>query len=109
MTPAGALTPLYSFGGGADGGNPLASLVQGSDGKLYGTASTGGSNGFGRRLQPDHQRRSLRLSGRSTPLTAVIRPARLLQASDGKFYGTTVCRWQPQPGHRVQPEHQWGV
>ena len=33
----GALTSLYSFTGGNDGGYPYAGLVQGSDGYFYGT------------------------------------------------------------------------
>jgi uncharacterized repeat protein (TIGR03803 family) len=33
----GALTSLYSFTGGNDGGSPRAGLVQGSDGYFYGT------------------------------------------------------------------------
>jgi uncharacterized repeat protein (TIGR03803 family) len=46
---SGALTTLYSFAGGADGGNPQAGLVLGgqtSDSNLYGTTSQGG-NGWG--------------------------------------------------------------
>ena len=50
MTPAGAVTELYSFSGNyysqsADGGGPAAGLIQGSDGYLYGTTVTGGSYG----------------------------------------------------------------
>jgi uncharacterized repeat protein (TIGR03803 family) len=88
MTPTGALTPLYSFGGSDDGGNPLASLVQGSDGNLYGTASTGGSNGVGTVF-------SLSTNGLFTPLwsfntTNGSSPAgSLVQGSDGNLYGTT--------------------
>jgi uncharacterized repeat protein (TIGR03803 family) len=88
MTPTGALTPLYAFGGGADGGNPLASLTQGSDGNLYGTASTGGSNAVGTVF-------SLSTNGLFTPLwsfnsTNGSYPAgSLVQGSDGNFYGTT--------------------
>jgi uncharacterized repeat protein (TIGR03803 family) len=37
ITPAGALTTLYSFTGGIDGGNP-GKIIQGSDGNLYGVA-----------------------------------------------------------------------
>ena len=88
MTPAGAFTPLHAFGGGDDGGNPLASLVQGSDGNLYGTASTGGSNGVGTVF-------SLSTNGLFTPLwsfnsTNGSSPAgSLVQGSDGQLYGTT--------------------
>jgi uncharacterized repeat protein (TIGR03803 family) len=42
-----AITNLYSFTGGNDGGNPEWALTQGSDGNLYGTTSIGGTNGFG--------------------------------------------------------------
>jgi uncharacterized repeat protein (TIGR03803 family) len=47
ITPAGKLTTIHSFCGQpdcADGANPLASLVQGSDGNLYGTTYHGGTN-----------------------------------------------------------------
>jgi uncharacterized repeat protein (TIGR03803 family) len=43
----GALTTLYSFTGGNDGGNAKAALVQGSDGSFYGTTSGGGAGGGG--------------------------------------------------------------
>jgi uncharacterized repeat protein (TIGR03803 family) len=38
--------PLYSFAGNADGSGPLARVVFGPDGALYGTTS-GGGNGYG--------------------------------------------------------------
>jgi uncharacterized repeat protein (TIGR03803 family) len=40
ITPSGAMTVLHAFS--FDGANPQASLVQGSDGGLYGTAPNGG-------------------------------------------------------------------
>jgi uncharacterized repeat protein (TIGR03803 family) len=36
---------LYNFSGGRDGGNPEAGILIGNQGKLFGTASTGGSGG----------------------------------------------------------------
>ena len=37
ISPSGSLTNLWSFTNGADGANPSAGLVQGSDGNFYGT------------------------------------------------------------------------
>ncbi len=48
ITPAGVLTTLYSFCSQAncpDGSTPIAGLIQGTDGNLYGTASGGGAYG----------------------------------------------------------------
>ncbi len=52
ITPDGTYTAIYSFTGNGgstttDGGNPLAALIQGRDGKLYGTTSAGGTSGGG--------------------------------------------------------------
>jgi uncharacterized repeat protein (TIGR03803 family) len=43
VSPAGTETVLYSFTGGADGGNPGAGLIQDAAGNLYGTAPVGGA------------------------------------------------------------------
>ena len=43
ITPSGTLTRLHSFDG-TDGQNPVAGLVQGSDGNFYGTTQAGGAN-----------------------------------------------------------------
>src|ERR1700689_2473447 len=46
ITPAGALTTLYSFSSQpscADGSQPLGGLVLGTNGNFYGTTSTGGA------------------------------------------------------------------
>lgn len=40
-------TNLYAFTGGADGANPMGSLVQGTNGYLFGTTAAGGANGSG--------------------------------------------------------------
>jgi uncharacterized repeat protein (TIGR03803 family) len=43
MTPTGTVTVLYSFpGSDIDGFNPIAGLVQATDGNLYGTTTSGG-------------------------------------------------------------------
>jgi uncharacterized repeat protein (TIGR03803 family) len=91
ITPNGVLTTLHSFDG-SDGSWPLAGLVQGSDGNLYGTTSGGVtsqncSNGCGTVFQ-------ITTNGDFTTLHAFTGPegrephAGLVQGSDGNFYGT---------------------
>ena len=50
ISPSGTLDAIYSFcalASCADGANPYASLIQGSNGDLYGTASAGGASNNG--------------------------------------------------------------
>ena len=42
MTPSGVVTTLHTFVGGDDGAEPVAALLQASDGSFYGTTSKGG-------------------------------------------------------------------
>ncbi len=51
--PGWIFTPLYSFQGSPDGAQPLARVIFGPDGSLYGTTSGGGA-GYGTvfKLQP---------------------------------------------------------
>ncbi len=91
VTAAGKLTTLYSFclqSGCADGEGPSSgSLIQATDGNLYGTTSTGGANGDGAVFK-------ITLSGKLTTLysfdyTDGENPnAGLAQASNGNLYGT---------------------
>jgi len=99
----GALTTLYSFTGGSDGGNPAAALVQGADGNFYGTTSAGGSYtnqnshgtwGYGTVF-------SISTNGTLTSLYSFTGgsdganpQAGLVQARDGGFYGTTAAGGQ---------------
>ncbi len=90
----GALTPLHSFTGTNDGANPLAGLVQGSDGNFYGTTERGGGTnysgyeGYGTVFK-------ISTNGALTPLHSFTGtndgayPNALVQGSDGYFYGTT--------------------
>ncbi len=45
ITPKGQYTTLHNFNGIPDGGNPLATMTQAPNGKLYGTASDLGNAG----------------------------------------------------------------
>jgi len=47
ITPQGTLTTLVWFDGFDTGGHPASALVQGQDGHLYGTTTTGGPEGHG--------------------------------------------------------------
>ncbi len=96
ISPAGALTTLYSFCSQpncTDGDQPLAGLVQASDGNFYGTTAHGGASGdhgtvF--KITPAGELTSL-YSFCSQPncRDGDLPVAGLVQASDGNFYGTT--------------------
>lgn len=89
VTPAGAVTNIYSFTGNSDGGTPYGALVVGNDGLLYGVTSTGGAEDNGAIFK-------ISTNGTLTALysfdgTNGISPeAALFLARDGNFYGTTV-------------------
>jgi uncharacterized repeat protein (TIGR03803 family) len=95
ITPSGALTTLHSFDN-TDGSNPQGALIQGTDGKFYGTTSQGGGysycNGHGYscgtvfKITPGGKLTTLH-SFRGTDGDAP--EATLAQAADGNLYGTT--------------------
>jgi uncharacterized repeat protein (TIGR03803 family) len=97
ITPQGALTTLYSFCSQAnctDGAKPDAPLVQADDGNLYGTTTSGGTNGWGSIFKVTPQGGVTTLysfcsqanctDGASPPLGAG-----LIQGFDGYLYGVT--------------------
>lgn len=102
ITPEGALTVLHGFEG-PDGAAPLASLIQGSDGNLYGTTSYGGSNNPGGGAgYPYGTVFQITPGGTLTTLYSFCSSlddgicmdgnyaaGALLQATNGIFYGTT--------------------
>jgi uncharacterized repeat protein (TIGR03803 family) len=85
LDAAGTLTTLHQFSG-ADGANPNAGVIQGTDGRLYGTTTNGGAFGYGPvfvmnvtgGLTPLHD---FALSDGANPISE------LFQANDGAFYG----------------------
>jgi uncharacterized repeat protein (TIGR03803 family) len=89
ITLSGTLTVLHAFAGGSDGASPQGSLIQATDGNLYGMTFQGGINNGGTIFKID-------LSGVEAVLWSFggandgQYPYRnLTQASDGNFYGTT--------------------
>ena len=86
----GALATLVSFDiNGTNGASPYAGLVQGNDGNLFGTTYQGGTSSYGTIFK-------LTTNGTFTSLYSFTGTndggnpyARLVQGSDGNFYGTT--------------------
>jgi uncharacterized repeat protein (TIGR03803 family) len=88
MGSSGTLTTLYSFTSGTDGGDPGASLLQANDGYLYGTTfGYPDSLVFGTVFRIDVQGNFVTLHTFTTD-EGGRSGAALIQASDGKFYGT---------------------
>lgn len=93
ITPSGALTTLYNFTGGNDGASPVASLMQASDGNLYGTTQNFSGTIF-----------RITTAGTLTTLydfsgdDGLYPIAALIQASDGNLYGTTYAGGQNGDG-----------
>jgi uncharacterized repeat protein (TIGR03803 family) len=99
ITPAGKFTTLYSFcaqANCADGQSPQTALVQATNGNLYGTTEGGGANGnYGTVFE-------ITPAGRLTTLHSFCAqancadgqsPWELVQATNGRFYGTTYGQW----------------
>jgi uncharacterized repeat protein (TIGR03803 family) len=89
LTTNGSLTFIYSFTNGLDGGNPGGPLIQGGDGALYGTTTSGGANGLGTVFK-------LTTNGILSVLHSfnVFDGAQangLLLGNDGNYYGTTAA------------------
>jgi uncharacterized repeat protein (TIGR03803 family) len=80
-------TSLYSFTGANDGANPYAGLVQGRDGNLYGTTSSGGANNLGTVFKISNGVLTRLYSFDGTNGAAPY--AALVQGTDGNLYGTT--------------------
>jgi hypothetical protein len=83
ITPAGALSILYTFTGGNDGGNP-GKVIQGADGNFYGI-TTYPSIAQVFKVTPAGVRNTLyRFEGNNGS-----GPSRLVASTDGNIYGTT--------------------
>jgi uncharacterized repeat protein (TIGR03803 family) len=88
IQPGYTLTTLRSFTGGSDGAN-LNGLAQGSNGSLYGTAQSGGANGYGTVFRITTNG-SLSTVVSFNQANGAYPYAGVVQAADGNFYGTTL-------------------
>ena len=97
ITPGGTLTTLYSFcsqSGCTDGIDPLAGLVQATNGDLYGTTLYGGASNDGTvfKITPTGTLTTLYSFCSKSVCTDGNGPfAGLAQATNGELYGTTVA------------------
>jgi uncharacterized repeat protein (TIGR03803 family) len=102
LDPSGQETVLYTFTGGADGGNPLAGLVRDSVGNLYGTASIGGSFGEGVVYKVDTSGHEAVLYNFTGGWDGGLPVGSLIRDSLGNLYGTTEC------GPIAENQCNWG-
>jgi uncharacterized repeat protein (TIGR03803 family) len=90
----GVTPPLYTFTGGTDGSQPLASVISDGLGNLYGTASDGGSRSFGAGKGVVFEVNIA--TGQETVLYTFMGPdgsdpaGSLVRDTDGNLYGTTL-------------------
>ncbi|MGA9931351.1 MAG: choice-of-anchor tandem repeat GloVer-containing protein, partial [Terriglobales bacterium] len=97
VTSAGRLTTLYNFcsqSGCADGLEPYAGLIQGTDGNFYGTTLFGGANDLGTvfKITPGGTLTTLySFCSQNGCTDGEVPYAGLVQGTDGNFYGTTVA------------------
>ena len=80
---------LKSFNSATDGGDLQASVIEGSDGTLYVTASQGGTNGFGTIFRMKKDGSEFAVLKSFDNLTDGANPtAGMIEGSDGALYGT---------------------
>jgi uncharacterized repeat protein (TIGR03803 family) len=88
MDPAGNVTVLHTFYFTNDGGRPLGTLIQASDGSFYGMTQFGGTGGYGTAFK-------MTTNGIFTTLHPFANTdgaypfGGVVEGTDGNFYGTT--------------------
>lgn len=89
LTPKGAFGVLYHFNGPVDGGFPQGSLIQGTDGFLYGITNSGGTNGGGTIFKISLAGVYTVLRHLSYATDGANAEGSLVQGTDGSLYGMT--------------------
>jgi uncharacterized repeat protein (TIGR03803 family) len=87
-TNGSTFTTLHSFAV-SDGTNPVADLIQGTDGYLYGTTLAGGASGSGTIFKIDTNGSTLTTLHSFAGSDGYDARAGLIQGRDGYLYGTT--------------------
>jgi uncharacterized repeat protein (TIGR03803 family) len=89
LNPDGTgFTVLLDFDGSTTGGYPMAGVMQGTDGALYGTASNGGSSGYGTVFKVNPDGSGFTVLRNFNNSKAAYPYAGLMQGTDGALYGT---------------------
>jgi uncharacterized repeat protein (TIGR03803 family) len=92
MNKSGKETVLYSFSGGADGGNPFVGLVRDTAGNLYGVTANGGASGLGTVFEVSRTGKETVLYSFGGGADGCYPYGGLLRDQAGNLYGTTeVC------------------
>lgn len=89
ITPAGAYTVLRHLNGSTDGGAPFGSLIQATDGFLYGMTSSGGTNTGGTIFKISTTGTFTVLRNLAYATDGSGPQGNLIQATDGNLYGMT--------------------
>jgi uncharacterized repeat protein (TIGR03803 family) len=92
LSPAGILTVLHNFTGGADGEYPYGGLVSDRAGNLYGTTIGGGAHGAGvifKLIPCDSGYEYKLLYSFTGGADGGLPYARLIRDAAGNLYGTT--------------------
>jgi uncharacterized repeat protein (TIGR03803 family) len=102
---AGVKTVLHSFGDGDDGANPIAAVVQASDGSLYGTTYYGGAFGQGSVFRISAAGDESTLYSFTGGADGANSAAGLIEGTDGNLYGTTYYGGEANSGtvFRITP------
>jgi uncharacterized repeat protein (TIGR03803 family) len=89
ITPAGAETVRWSFGGSGDGAHPTGSLTLANDGNFYGMTIDGGANDEGAVIKLTSGGTETVLYSFGSVADGMYPQGSLIQGSDGNFYGVT--------------------
>ena len=90
VTLAGTESVLHSFGAAGDGMEPYGSLIQATDGNLYGLTELGGGHNYGTLIRVTVTGAESVLHSFGASGDGVEPYGSLVQASDGALYGMTV-------------------